>query len=135
MIALPNHVQLRLIIAILRHVLRTAAGAKNAGDGHGGVEEGDVHASGLVCTERGGQDFFNRHGFMGIRWVNGFVREFASAGFETVKFLDGAAVHALGLGLVTEVELPGFGLSDQALEADGEAEVAILGLGDLDIGR
>jgi len=95
-----------------------------------------VHASGLFFIERrDGQEVFNRHGFIGIRWVNGFVRELASEGFETVKFLDGAAVHALGLGLITEVELPGFGLSDEALEADSEAEVAILGLGDLDIGR
>ena len=47
--------------------------------------------------------------------------------------VDGAAVEALGLGLVAEEELPGVGLAEQAIKADGDAQAAILGAGDLDI--
>ena len=47
--------------------------------------------------------------------------------------VDGAAIEALGLRLIAEKELPGVGFAVQAVEADGEAEAAILGAGDLDI--
>jgi hypothetical protein len=43
-------------------------------------------------------------------------------------------VEAFGLGLITEEELPGVGADEEALKAGGEAEGAILGAGDVDIG-
>jgi hypothetical protein len=52
---------------------------------------------------------------------------------ETAKFIEGAAVLALGLGLVAEEERPSIGLAGGAQEAFGEAVVAILGSGDFDI--
>jgi hypothetical protein len=51
-------------------------------------------------------------------------------GFETVEFLDGAAVEALGLGLVAEEEGKAVGVFVEAVEAFGEEVVAVLGLGD-----
>ena len=51
-------------------------------------------------------------------------------GFETVEFLDGAAVEALGLGLVAEEEGETVGVFVEAVEAFGEEVVAVLCLGD-----
>ena len=51
-------------------------------------------------------------------------------GFETVEFLDGAAVQALGLGLVAEEEGEAIGVFVEAVEAFGEEVVAVLRLGD-----
>src|ERR1039457_6852772 len=51
-------------------------------------------------------------------------------GFETLEFLDGAAVQALGLGLVAEEEGETVGVFVEAVEAFGEEVVAVLGLGD-----
>jgi hypothetical protein len=52
-------------------------------------------------------------------------------GFETLEFLDGAAVEALGLGLVAEEEGETVGVFVEAVEAFGEQVVAVLDLGDL----
>jgi len=52
-------------------------------------------------------------------------------GFETVEFLDGAAVEALGLGLIAEEEGKTVGVFVEAVEAFGEEVIAVLGLGDL----
>ena len=71
--------------------------------------------------------------YFGFRAGNGFVRQFAAEGLEAVEFLDGAAVEALGLGLVAEEEGPTVGLPGEAVEAFGEEEVAVLGAGDFDI--
>ena len=51
-------------------------------------------------------------------------------GFETVEFLDGAAVEALGLGLIAEEEGKTVGVFVEAVEAFGEEVVAVLRLGD-----
>ena len=51
-------------------------------------------------------------------------------GFETVEILDGAAVEALGLGLIAEEEGKAVGVFVEAVEAFGEEVVAVLGLGD-----
>jgi len=72
---------------------------------------------------------------------NGFVRDFfrffffelGAQGTETVEFLDGAAVEALGLGLVAQEESPGVGLLSGAVEALTEDEIAILDAGDFDV--
>src|ERR1039457_2014456 len=53
-----------------------------------------------------------------------------AAGFEAVEFLDGAAVEALGLGLVAEEEGETIGVFVEAVEAFGEEVVAVLGLSD-----
>jgi hypothetical protein len=60
----------------------------------------------------------------------GFVWDFVAEGFETLEFLDGAAVEALGLGLIAEEEGKTVGVFVEAVEAFGEEVVAILGLGD-----
>jgi len=71
------------------------------------------------------------NGFVfGFVWGN--VGEFGAKPFETVEIFDGAAVEALGLGLVAEENGPGGGVSGEAGEALGEAEVAILAAGDLE---
>ena len=72
---------------------------------------------------------------------NGFVRDFfrfflfelGAQGAETVEFLDGAAVLALGLGLVAQEQGPGVGLLGGAVEAFAENEIAILDAGDFDV--
>jgi hypothetical protein len=51
-------------------------------------------------------------------------------GFEALEFLDGAAVKALGLGLIAEEEGEAVGVLVEAVEAFGEEVVAVLGLGD-----
>jgi hypothetical protein len=51
-------------------------------------------------------------------------------GFETLEFLDGAAVEALALGLIAEEEGEAVGVFVEAVEAFGEEVVAVLGLGD-----
>src|ERR1019366_3219280 len=51
-------------------------------------------------------------------------------GFETLEFLDGAAVEALGLGLGAEEEGETVGVFVEAVEAFGEEVIAVLGLGD-----
>ena len=65
-----------------------------------------------------------------IPWVSrlgglGALRDRAQA--------QGAAVKALGLGLIAEEQGPTVGLPGGAVEALGEEEVAVLGAGDLDI--
>jgi hypothetical protein len=54
-------------------------------------------------------------------------------GLEPVEFLNGAAIEALGLGLIAEKKGPTVGLLGEAMEAFGEEEVAVLGAGDLDV--
>src|ERR1039457_424135 len=54
-------------------------------------------------------------------------------GFEAVEIFDGAAVEALGLGLIAQEQAPTVGGVDEALEAFGEEEVTILGLDDSNI--
>ena len=61
-----------------------------------------------------------------------FVR-FGAEGAEALEVLDGAAVLALGLGLVAQKEFPGVGLLSVHVEAGREREIAILGAGDFDI--
>jgi hypothetical protein len=51
-------------------------------------------------------------------------------GFETVEVLDGAAVQALGLGLIAEEEGETVGVFVEAVEAFGEEVDAVLGEGD-----
>ena len=51
-------------------------------------------------------------------------------GFETLEFLEGAAVEAFGLDLIAEEEGPGVGGFGEAVKAIGHEEVAVLGLGD-----
>jgi hypothetical protein len=77
----------------------------------------------------------------GLTGGNGFVRDFfcffffevGAQGAEPVEFLDGAAVLALGLGLVAEEKGPGVGLLGGAVEAFAEDEIAILDAGDFDV--
>ena len=59
--------------------------------------------------------------------------EFGAEGFEAVELFQGAAVLALGLGLVAKEEGPDVGFFRLVCEAIGHAKVAILGAGDLDI--
>ena len=81
---------------------------------------------------------------VGLRWKIGFVRyflcflcfflfQFRAQGAEAVEFLDGAAVVALGLGLVTEEEEPGVGLPGLAVEAFGDGEIVFLAEGDFTV--
>jgi hypothetical protein len=70
----------------------------------------------------------------------GFVRRFVLFGrelvaefAEAVEILDGPAVEALGLGLETEEGSGDVGLAVEGVEAVGEPEGAILGLGDIDV--
>ena len=79
------------------------------------------------------QEFVNRRVFQVFEVLDGFVRELVPESFETVEFLHGAAVHALGLGLIAQEKLPRIGLAGVALETDGETEAAILRDGDLDV--
>ena len=65
--------------------------------------------------------------YFGLGVENGFVREIAAEGFEAVEFLDGAAVLALGLGLIAEEKLPGVFLFCRAAETFGDGVVAVLG--------
>jgi hypothetical protein len=57
----------------------------------------------------------------------GFVWQLTSQRLQAFKFFDGAAIKALGLGLVAEEKGPGGGvLLGHVVEAGGEAEVAVL---------
>jgi len=67
-----------------------------------------------------------------IPWPCNFVPQFFPQGFETVEFLDGAAVLAFGLGLVAQQQGKTVVLADQAVEAIAEQVVAVLGLADFD---
>ena len=74
---------------------------------------------------------------MGLGVENGFVRYFCifgAEGFEAVEIFDGAAVKALGLGLVAEEEFPALGMLGEVTEALGEGEVLFLGAGHLEVG-
>ena len=100
-------------------------------DGGGAPHGGVVVRDGLGWLKA---RFGRRQDVFGFRiGGDGFVWELGAEGLETVEILDGAAVEALGLGLIAEEELPGIGLAVQSVEADGEAEAAVLGAGDLDI--
>src|ERR1017187_1213880 len=59
--------------------------------------------------------------------------QFGAEVAEACEVLNGAAVLALGLGLVAQKEFPGVGLLSVHVEARGEREIAILGAGDFDI--
>jgi hypothetical protein len=77
-------------------------------------------------------------GVSGFLWFkiglgDGFVWQFFTEGFEAVEFLDGAAVVALGLSLITQQEGEAIGLAGHAMEAIAEQEVAVLGAGDFDV--
>jgi hypothetical protein len=77
-------------------------------------------------------------GVSGFRWFkiglgDGFVRQFFTEGFEAVEFLDGSAVVAFGLGLVTQQEGKAVGLAGHAVETVAQQVVAVLGSGDFDI--
>jgi hypothetical protein len=62
---------------------------------------------------------------------NGFVRENVAEASEAFEFLDGAAVHTLGLGLVAQEEgKAAGGVFVDVVEAFGEEIVAVLGHGD-----
>lgn len=65
--------------------------------------------------------------------AGGFVWNFVSPSSEAIEFFDGAAVKALGLGLVTEESLPDFRFVGEFAESLGDGEIAILGAGDLDV--
>jgi hypothetical protein len=54
-------------------------------------------------------------------------------GFETFELLDCAAVLAFRLGLIAQEEGKGVALTNQAAEAFGEGEVAVLGAGDFQV--
>jgi hypothetical protein len=62
-----------------------------------------------------------------------FFFELGAQGAETVEFLEGAAVLALGLGLVAQEQSPSVGLPGGAAEAFAEDEIAILDAGDFDV--
>ena len=70
--------------------------------GYGGVGFGGVAAGGFFVGDFGGlrEDFFGGIGFVFV--CNGFVWEFGTQGFEALEFLDGQAVVAVGLLLLTE---------------------------------
>jgi hypothetical protein len=70
-------------------------------------------------------------GFFGFRVHGGFVWHFFAEGLEAVEFLDGAAVLALGVGLIAQEESEAVGLPGEAVEAFGEEKVAVLRPGDL----
>src|ERR1017187_5803193 len=78
-------------------------------------------------------------GCFGLRRRIGFVWcffqfvQFGAQDAEAFEVLNGAAVLALGLGLVAQKEFPGVGLLSVHVEAGGEREIAILGAGDFDI--
>ena len=49
--------------------------------------------------------------FFGLEVQNGFVRKSSPEGFEAFEFVEGAAVMALRLGMVTEEEGPTVGIA------------------------
>jgi len=76
-----------------------------------------------------------RFGCFGLRGRIGFVRyflpigfllEFRAQGAETLEFLDGAAIVALGLGLVAQKEGKGMRLLGHTTEALGYGEIVFL---------
>ena len=74
----------------------------------------------------------------GRRWSgfgldDGFVWEIAAEGFEAVKIFHGAAVQALGLGLIAKEEREAGGLAGLEVETFAEGVGAVLGFGDFDI--
>ena len=80
-------------------------------------------------VRQGGGNWFD---YIEFGLDDGFVREFAAAGFEALEFLGGAAVETLGLGLIAEEELPVVAFTIDAAEARGQPKVVVLGGGDLD---
>src|ERR1035438_3485848 len=66
----------------------------------------------------------------GIGFVWYFFFKFGGQGTEAFEFLDGAAVVALGLGLVTQEESPGMRLLSQAVKTPGDGEIVVLAEGD-----
>src|ERR1022692_170975 len=74
----------------------------------------------------------------GLSRGNGFVRYFfyflffqlGAQGAETVQFLNGAAVQALGLSLIAQEKEPGVRLLGDAAETFGNGEVVDLADGD-----
>src|ERR1035441_7983565 len=56
--------------------------------------------------------------------------QFGAQGAEAFKFLDGAAIVALGLGLVAQEEEPGMGPLGEAVKAFGDVEIVFLAEGD-----
>ncbi len=52
---------------------------------------------------------------------------------QALELLDGAAVVALGLGLIAEQQGPGIGALRHAVEARSQGEVAVLSAGDFDV--
>ncbi len=96
------------------------------GDGVGGCGVG----FGFVLRRGNGFSLF------GLGVEDGFVLHFCELGAEgldAVEIFDGAAVEALGLGLIAEEPQKSAGLGHHALEALGDREAAVLGSGDLDI--
>jgi hypothetical protein len=77
-------------------------------------------------------------GVSAFRWFeigldDGFVRQLFTEGFEAVELLDGSAVVAFRLGLVTQQEGEAVGFAGHAMEAVAQQEVAVLGASDFDI--
>ena len=73
---------------------------------------------------------------LGLGVENGFVWcfcKFGAEGSEAVEVFDGAAVEALGLGLVAEEEFPGLGIGGEIEKAFGEDEVLPLAAGDFQL--
>jgi hypothetical protein len=64
--------------------------------------------------------------------LDGFGGQLVAEGLETFKLLVGAAAQAFGLRLVAEEQSDAVGSAGLELEAFGQGEGAVLGLGDLD---
>jgi hypothetical protein len=64
--------------------------------------------------------------------AEGLAGDFGAEGLEAVEILDGAAIEALGLGLVTDDEEKAGGFAGKAVKAFGEPIGAVLAGGDGD---
>ena len=97
-------------------------GGRAGGGGHGRGEGGFRLVFGFVGS---GRKWF---GFFGLGFGDGFVPQifggFVGEGPEALEILDGAAVEAVGLGLMAEEAAPHLGVD--AEEAFGEEEGALI---------
>jgi hypothetical protein len=82
-----------------------------------------------VRLRRGGW----RIGFFEFGGLGGFVWQIFAKGFDALEILDGAAVHALGLRLIAEDQIEHVGIAGLEVEAFGEGESAVLGVGNFDV--
>jgi hypothetical protein len=114
-------------------VASTKARRVGTGDGDGGIDrhrplQGYKERFARLGWVRG--SLGNWCSFLGLGFLDGFVRYFVTEGFEAVEFLQGAAVHSLGLDLVAEQESDGIGALGLAKETFGQEVVAVLGGGE-----